>query len=365
MNGSEPAASSIPWRRIAAFWCVAAAFETCQSIFMLHVEGRHGGEPKLIFTEFIKWLPWALATPFVIGLARRYPIIRTPSVRGITVHVLTFVGITLCAEAWSATLQVLFNPWGNRHLPVFWDTFSTTLVFQAVNCLAAYALILTITYLVESRDNIARQAAETARLNEELSRAQLAALRRQLEPHFLFNALHSISGLVRDNCNATAVRMIVGLSEFLRHAIKDGDRQQVTLAEEVDYLRRYIEIQQARFGERLHFSVEIAPDTLHLTVPSLLLQPLVENAIKHGLGKRAAGGKVRVKSARDGQVLRLSVYNDGPAFPPDWETNSNGVGLANLRTRLRILYGTDAALSERRVGRVGVEVIVTLPPDGA
>ena len=219
------------------------------------------------------------------------------------------------AEAWSAMLQVLFNPWGNRRLPTFWDTWSTTLLYQVLLFLIAYALILTITYLVDSRENVARQMTETARLNEELSKAQLAALRRQMEPHFMFNTLNSIAGLVRDQRNYAAVSMVVGLSEFLRRASENSHRSQVTLAEEVEYLQRYVDIQQVRFGERLRVSVDIPADMLDAQVPNLLLQPLVENAIKHGVAKRVAGGNVRVTGARKDGSLRLSVYNDGPSFP--------------------------------------------------
>lgn len=155
--------------------------------------------------------------------------------------------------------------------------------------------------------------------------------------------------------------MIVGLSEFLRRASADSHRSQVTLAEEVEYLQRYVDIQKVRFGERLRISVDIPADLLDAQVPNLLLQPLVENAIKHGVAKRVVGGNVRVTGARrDGNVC-LSVYNDGPSFPKDWQTNGAGVGLANLRTRLQILHGDASELQMRRAGTDGVEVVVTLP----
>ena len=139
---------------------------------------------------------------------------------------------------------------------------------------------------------MARQATETARLNEELSRAQLASLRQQIEPHFMFNTLNSIAGLVREQRNDSAVSMIVGLSEFLRRATQDSHRSQVTLEEEVEYLQRYLDIQKLRFGEHLQVSVDIPPEMLHAQVPNLLLQPLVENAIKHGIARGVGGGAV-------------------------------------------------------------------------
>ena len=245
--------------------------------------------------------------------------------------------------------------------PTFWDTWSTTLLYQVLIFLIAYALILTITYLVDSRENVARQMTETARLNEELSKAQLAALRRQMEPHFMFNTLNSIAGLVRDHRNDAAVSMIVGLSEFLRRASEDSHRSQVTLAEEVEYLQRYVDIQKVRFGERLRVSVDIPADLLDAQVPNLLLQPLVENAIKHGIAKRVAGGSVRVTGARSDGNLCLSVYNDGPGFP---------ARLAGERRRRRPRQSAHASADParrrlraamRRAGADGVEVVVTLP----
>jgi two-component system LytT family sensor kinase len=360
MNGGNMGAHSIRWRWIAAMWCAGGMFEATQAVLIMRfAEGRRHAWLPLFLTELATWLPWALATPWVIGLARRYPITRGTTARPVAIHFATFVAISVVAEAWSATLQVLFNPWGNRRWPTFWDTWSITLLYQVMLFLIAYALILTITYLVDSRENMARQMTETARLNEELSRAQLAALRRQMEPHFMFNTLNSIAGLVRDRRNDSAVSMIVGLSEFLRRALDDSHRSQVTLGEEVDYLQRYIDIQKVRFGERLQISVDIAENLLNAQVPNLLLQPLVENAIKHGVAQRVAGGTVRVAGARRDGSLYLSVYNDGPGFPEDWQ--ANGVGLTNLRTRLQILHGDAADLAMTRAGSDGVEVVVTLP----
>jgi len=214
---------------------------------------------------------------------------------------------------------------------------------------------------VDARGRITRQATETARLNEELSRAQLAALRRQIEPHFMYNTLNSITGLVRDQKSEAAVSMIVGLSEFLRRASEDSHRSQVTLAEEVEYLQRYLDIQRVRFGERLQVTMDIPAELLRAQVPYLLLQPLVENAIKHGISKRVVGGTVRVAGACRNGNLCLSVYNDGPTLLKDWQATHTGVGIGNLRTRLQILHGSESGLELKRADVDGVEVVVTLP----
>ena len=353
--------SSGGWRWIAAIWLAGGLFDASQTVLIMHAEGRHHAGLPLFGIELVSWLPWALATPLIVRLARRHPIVGGASVRTACVHLAAFAAISAVAEAWSAWLQVLFNPWGNRHWPTFVDTWSTTLLFQVLTFLIAYALILTVTFVVDARERIAHQITETARLNEELSRAQLAALRRQMEPHFMYNTLNSIAGLVRDERDDAAVSMIVGLGEFLRRASEDSHRSQVTLLEEVEYLQRYLEIQKVRFGERLQVSVEIPAELLRAQVPNLLLQPLVENAIKHGISKRVAGGTVRVAGACHNGDLSLSVYNDGPSLPAEWETTQAGVGIVNLRTRLQILHGNESELQLRCVDPGGVEVVVRLP----
>ena len=361
MTAPDPSSRATPWRWIAAIWLAGGLFDASQAILIMRSEGRQGPWLPLFATELALWLPWALATPLVIGLARRYPLNRELSVRALGVHLATFAVLSTVSEAWSAWLQTLVNPWGNRRWPTFLDTFGTSLAFQLLTFVIAYALILTATYLVDARERIARQMTETARLSGELARAQLAALRRQIEPHFMYNTLNSIAGLVRDRRGDDAVNMIVGLSEFLRRTSEDSHRAQVTLAEEVEYLQRYLELQKLRLGDRLAVSVDIPTELLSARVPNLLLQPLVENAIKHGIARRVAGGAVRVAGERADGILRLSVYNDGPPLPPDWQATQAGVGIGNLRTRLQILHGKESTLQLRHADAGGVEVVVTLP----
>ena len=341
-------------------WGAGALFEAAQSVFFMRAIGKE--HAWLIFgTEMASWLPWALATPLVIGLARRYEIIRGTTLQTAAVHLAAFAIISLVAEAWFVVLQVLFNPWDYPQQPTFADTWRTSLLFQVLTYLIVYALILTVTYVMDARERMARQMTETARLSDELSKSQLAALRQQIEPHFMFNTLHSITGLVRDNKNDAAVSMIVGLSEFLRRALEDSHRSQVTLEEEVEYLQRYLSIQKVRLGERLQITVDIPAELLRAQVPNLLLQPLVENAIKHGIAKRAAGGTVRVAGVCHSGKLCLSVYNDGADYPTDGQATPPGVGIRNLRSRLQILHGSESELQLRHTDTGGVEAVVTLP----
>jgi two-component system, LytTR family, sensor kinase len=360
MIDTRTGARSTRWLWIAAIWCAGALFDASQTVLFMHSLGKqHTG---LIFgTELLSWLPWMLATPFVISLARRYPIFPDPSLQAAAVHIAAFAIIGVAADAWFSVLQVLFNPWDYPQQPSFMDAWRSSLLFQILTFLIMYGLILTFTYAMDARERMARQMLETARLSEELSRSQLVALRQQIEPHFMFNTLHSITGLVRDHNSDAAVSMIVGLSEFLRRALEDSHRSQVTLAEEVEYLQRYLDIQKVRFGERLQVSMDIPAELLRAQVPNLLLQPLVENAIKHGIAKRAAGGIVRIAGACHNGSLCLRVYNDGPDSPIDWQATRTGVGIKNLRTRLQILHGEESALQLKYADAGAVEVVVTLP----
>ncbi|MGB6310230.1 MAG: histidine kinase [Steroidobacteraceae bacterium] len=342
------------WIWIAAIWGAAALFDASQTLLTMHLVGVGKAWLRPFLIVFISWLPWALATPIVIELARRWPFVRGEILKAMSLHLAAFAALSAAAEGWSALLQVIFNPWHRNSPRTFVDTWSDLLLEQIVTFVIAYALILAATYVVDSREKMAQQ-------NEELARAQLAALRGQMDPHFMFNTLNSIASLVYDQRGDAAVRMIVGLSELLRRASEDSHRAQVTLQEEVEYLQRYVDIQKIRFGDRLRASIDIPDELLAMQVPSLLLQPLVENAIKHGISKRRSGGEIRVAGmSRDG-ALRLTVYNDGPWEQADMVLAPHRVGLGNLRTRLKILHGDRSNLLLQPAEGGGVEVIVTLP----
>jgi two-component system, LytTR family, sensor kinase len=228
-----------------------------------------------------------------------------------------------------------------------------------------YTFILAISFALDSRGRLAMQQAETARLNEQLSMAQLSALRQQIEPHFIFNALNAVAGLVREDRKDAAVNMIVALSDFLRRVAKDFTDSQVRLAQELEFLEKYLEIQKVRFAGRLCVSLQVPAELLGARVPSLILQPLVENAIKHGIEKRAQGGAVRVAAASSAGRLNLSVYNEGPLLEEkslDGQApRATGIGLSNLRTRLELLYGSEFEMTLKNHDAAGVLVSVSLP----
>ena len=194
--------------------------------------------------------------------------------------------------------------------------------------------------------------------DEQLARAELRSLQMQLHPHFLFNTLNTVNALVRTDPDA-AERMIARLGVLLRHALDGVGVQEVPLDEELDMLRTYLEIEQVRFEDRLRVEWDVDAATCAARVPHLLLQPLVENAIRHGIAPRAAEGTIRIAASRRNGSLRLAVRDDGVGMRPG--AAPEGVGLANTRTRLRMLYGERQSLAVRDAPGGGVHVEIELP----
>jgi two-component system LytT family sensor kinase len=352
--------ASQTWVWIAFLWTGFALVNATQIVVGMRAVGMQHAWSRLFFTVLVSWLVWALATPFVLRLGQRFPATHWRPLRTWFVHLSACLAIGLVYSAWAALLQLLLQPWGYAKITQFGTTWFSVFYGEFHLFLILYAAILAISHTLESSRRLAQRETEAARLNEQLSRAQLDGLRRQLEPHFLFNTLNAIAGLVRETRNDAAVSMIVGLSDLLRRVLDGSDKQEVSLGEEMEFLETYLDIQKTRFAERLQFSVDVPREFFSARVPSLILQPVVENAIQHGIDKRAAGGTIRITAARDNGSLTLSVYNDGPRIPQDWEQLRSGVGIANVRTRLHSLYGSACSLNIRNHDR-GVEVLLSVP----
>jgi uncharacterized membrane-anchored protein YhcB (DUF1043 family) len=349
------------WLWIFAVWFGFGLLEAMESIIMMHSEGMHHAWGKLFFYDIAIFLPWALLTAPIMHLNQRLPITQWRSVKTWIAHLSACVFTDLAWSSWIARLQLSLNPYAKpgplKPFHFLWfQTFGQEFFFTMI----LYGAILAIDMVLDSRARLARQQAETARLNEQLSKAQLDALRRQIEPHFLFNTLNSVSALVREHRNDAAVMMIAGLSDFLRRLLADPSRQQVPLAEEMEFARKYLDIQKVRFVDRLQLDIDVPSDLLVAQVPTLILQLMIENAIKHGIAKRAQGGLVRISATRTNGSLTLSVYNDGPNIPAG-NVASSGIGLSNMRTRLQGLYGDAFVLDMHNLQPGGVEVSVSVP----
>ena len=228
--------------------------------------------------------------------------------------------------------------------------------------LLVYAGILGVFYAVDYYRKYRERESRATQLESQLAQAQLDSLRMQLQPHFLFNTLNNIVSLVRDNKNEAAVGMLVGLSDLLRHALEHSDEQEVPLKEELEFVQLYLEIQQMRFSDRLRIETNIDPATLKALVPSLLLQPLAENAFKHGLSQSGAAGMIRIESHLEKDELHISISDDGAGLPDNWQLkSSSGIGLANTIARLEQLYDGQHKLDIHNRSEGGVEVSVVIP----
>lgn len=224
-----------------------------------------------------------------------------------------------------------------------------------------YCAIVIFTYAYDYYKQYRTKELQTLQLEKRLIQAQLQTLKMQLHPHFLFNTLNTIAAQVRLDRKPTAVTMLSGLSTLLRTSLGQRDRQTVSFEEELDFIRQYLDLEKERFSHRLEVEYAVGAAVRSTSVPAFLLQPIVENAVYHGLSKQLEARRLRIRAEIVGNRLQLSIYNDGPLLPPDFDlTHYRGIGLSNTLERLSQLYGADFsfAISNRPSG---VEVALNLP----
>ncbi len=331
-------------------------------LLSLSYDAQHGwrslaeGRQTLILHGWdrIIWFVWLGAAPIILFLIRRNPIapgrIRRSLVAlgsgGLAIYmVMTIVrfGLRLVPNWWLAPADDLHPDWAT-----FVDTTILLLPIDVLTFCGFFGISFAVNYYFESRrraDETVRLQLKAARLESELSRAELAVLRNQLHPHFVFNSFNAVATLVRQGKNEAAVEVIAQLSSLLRRALERTGHPIVSLEEEMEFIRSYLEIEKVRFGEKLQFHFSLQPEIAAALVPNLVLQPLVENAIKHGISRRIAPGAVSITARRSGDRLAVEIVNDGPDDPraaPDLgRERSTGIGLPNTRLRLEKLYGAD------------------------
>jgi signal transduction histidine kinase len=272
---------------------------------------------------------YALSTPVVLWLARRYPFGRAAWRRALAVHALAG---TLISAAWSVCHITLDFNFGSGLQNLNLSNLPRIVFFNLDKELLVYWIIVVISHAVDYYQRY-REGELRA------SQAQLQALKMQLHPHFLFNALHSVSALVHSDPEA-ADKMIARLGDFLRLTLDTAAAQEVPLRQEIEFLNCYLEIERIRFRDRLTTRLDVDPQALECRVPNLILQPIVENAIRHGVAPRSAPGRVEVRAERKGGSLRLRVKDNGRGIQEAaCPTKGGGVGLSNTRARLQQLYG--------------------------
>ncbi len=357
-------------RRYAALfaaWTAAGLFFFTQSL----VQKFASGEPTPWWHYLTSWLvgvyTWALVTPGILWLGRRFPFARKNWLRRAALHVPLSVGISIAQlTVESAILAQL------RVFPSVMKNFGSTLAFLLI--LSFHQGVITYWTILGVQAGLRyyrryqereRQALklelDASELKTQLARAQLSALKMQLQPHFLFNTLNAIMVLVRQQKGREAEEMVGRLSDLLRCVLEDVAAQEVPLRRELEYLELYLSIEQVRFQDRLRVEIAVDPAALDAAVPHMGLQPIVENAVRHGMGRSSTAGRLRISAARVGGSLEIRIRDDGPGLPPADAMQGRGIGLANTRERLHRLYGDAARLTVENGEQGGAVALMVVP----
>jgi sensor histidine kinase YesM len=332
------------------------------------------GDPTPWWHFLVSWISGvyisAAFTPVILWLGRRFPLGRQKWVRRVVLHLVLSVVFALVHILLDSTVVARLGLF-----PVAMKSqtaaFVILLVFGFHGNVTAYWILLGMQAAFryyrqyqERKQTALRLELQASELQSRLVQAQLSALKGQLQPHFLFNTLNAIMVLVRQGKGRQAEEMLARLSDLLRSVLEEVEAQEVPLRRELESLQLYLAIEEVRFQDRLHVEISIEPEALDAAVPHLGLQPIVENAVRHGIGRRSAAGRIEISAARVEQSLRIQVRDDGPGLPPEGPagiTEARGIGLANTRERLRRLYGDAASLTLENDPRGGAVATLTLP----
>lgn len=342
-----------------ALLCLALGGVT--ALEMHHVSVAHGFPlpwSTVLATTMPRWLLLAVLLPFVLLLATRMA--QQPSrPRVLLSHGAVFLGLSVVHAivlAWSAAFaspgSYLF-PWSARFFRA-WFNGMPILV-------SLYGAVLAVAWAINASREREQRSIRASQLEAQLQSARLAVLRARLQPHFLYNTLNGIAALVADQRSAKAVAAIEQLSELLHASLRDDEREVITVGEEIALAERYLALQQMRFGSRLSYDIAVEPQASRCTVPMMLLQPVIENAVTHGLEAGQPQLHVTIRAQLAGGNVELCVENDGPALDASPRTQGNGVGLSATRARLITAYGDRASLKLLSRAQGGVVVKVEVP----
>jgi sensor histidine kinase YesM len=310
---------------------------------------------------------WFLLTPVVLWLGRRFPFDRKHWISRTAIHLVLSVVIAILDLAVESVILRLLGVF-----PTIMTSFVATLTFLVIigfhQSILTYWMLLGVQYSLgwyrnyeERKQEALRLELRSSQLESQLTQAHLSALKMQIQPHFLFNTLNAIMVLVRQQRGSEAEEMLSRLSDLLRCVLEDVDAQEVPLRRELEYVQLYLSIEEVRFQDRLRVEVAAAPEILDAAVPHMILQPIVENAIRHGIGRSASAGKIRISACRANEMLELKVEDDGPGLAPANAGQTHGIGLANTRARLGQLYRSKASLSVENGDEGGVTATIVIP----
>jgi len=335
------------------FWWLFGAISGLE--IQVSMLDHHHSWPLLLGYQVLVWSVW-IAYTFAIGaLVRRVPLL-PPRLLSVAFHVATALVFAVLHTTLWVGAELWLVPYDFMNPTEFLPRFLGVTICQLPLEILLYSLVALAHHLRAATERERERERRAAQLETSLAEARLHALRLQIQPHFLFNTLNGISALVRGGQSSEAIGMIGGLSELLRYSLDRGTGMRTTLEEEATMVERYLDVERLRFGPRLAATLTIPPGIARAEVPVLLLQPLVENAIRHGVAQSQAPGRVEVRARREADVLHLEVFNTG-RLDPNWQ---EGIGLSNTISRLSQMYG-DTARFELTETEAGVRARVTIP----
>jgi len=361
-NGDDQSVLSKPLVRYAliwGIWTIVALFFSTQLYLMNYAEKQ----PIRYFRSFLMqaWACylWALATPLVLWLSRRFCIERSNWVRRVGLHF--FFSMVLCTILLSVHFIGYMLVLGRGSSITAFRVFNFV-YFNLDRWLLIYWLILVLNHAFNYYHSFRKGELKASQLRTQLVQSQLEALKMQVQPHFLFNTLHSISALLSKDTES-ARKMITRLGDFLRLTLENSGSMEVTLQQEIEFLNGYLEIERIRFQDRLTTDIHVDPEVLDVRVPNLILQPIVENAMRHAVGN-SRSGHVEITAIPRNGVLRIEVKDNGPGIQLDRTpegSRGRGLGLANTRARLEGIYGDAASLELTNDPSGGLLVALEIP----
>jgi two-component system LytT family sensor kinase len=360
MPAAAPLRYGLHWSIVFMAATVLALFSTLLAWQFTVSLGR--GVPywrTLIILNTTYWYLWALFTPAIIWLSQHFRFERKGLWRAVVIHVPSVVLFSLTHILIMSGVQWWFARAQGRPFAWWPEAQKSALLnfdWEMMTYWAIVGLSHAVLYYRESKD----RALRTAQLETRLVEAQLKTLQQQLHPHFLFNTLHAISALMHRDVEA-ADRTLMRLSDLLRLTLENLGQQEIPLQAELDFLSKYVQIEQTRFADRLIVRFDVQPETLDTLVPNLILQPLVENAIKHGVAKKTGPGHIDISARREGDKLRMEVRDDGVGLSENALTAlQKGIGVSTTRARLQHLFGADCRFEFHRQAE-GLSVVVVIP----
>jgi signal transduction histidine kinase len=355
-----------PWQRWGLIlglwfgvWTLLALFDITQTFFLVHATDAVKAnipDDVIIGRGLADWYLWALLTPALVWLAGHLPPGGQRWAQNLGLQAAASAGLSVIKLGLDIPFVLLFRCAGEQ-VRSPWELFEILFFAKFLIYLIICSVVLGLSHALAYYRKFRERELQASQLATELAQTQLQVLKMQLHPHFLFNTLHAISALMHKDVEL-ADRMIARLGELLRSTLEHVGTQKVALRDELEFIKPYLEIEQARLGPRLSVQLDIDPEAMDASVPNLILQPLVENAIRHGIAPRAGAGRIEVHARRENGRVRLQVCDNGRGLTTNY---TEGIGVGNTRARLRQLYGAEHQFVMCNRPDGGLEVTVALP----